>query len=732
MALLLNHLVSFVSRDEMYHRGNADFNRPSHGLMAVSLWTLSASISILSSRFILIELNYHFPLHLLLLHLFVLSAILVSHKFASAIKARYQTPRWFQATVEYTGESNPDERWYHGLPTAICAAAALPLFMQAILHWVNLSTLALMPAFAYLFCEIWTTISTKQSSIWIKFLEVILQAACCAVILYDEYRLSPQGIFCTLMAMLFTGLAMGFSKSPRPSFMESFSSRRSPSLITTAAVSFFITFIWCIRIEETLKAAEHILDVDPMVLGLNVGSTVAAVLFGDSFIVPISVEDHFSPDTSRQRVLIAQVSASFGFTAIVGFASSYLTMRSYATVLQAGAFCLAVVCIINGPRPAEEQDRTMYQTTLYDLERFQPSLVSLDSEGLDDDDSSPAQGLLGNETEADRFDYERWMSKIDTPSVLSIAAYAVIILTWIGFLACNFVSSSDVSEPIAQLDLAYEPTHSFDVVISMYKEPIEAVTSIMEGLSAIPAIAERSPRLFLYTKMEDMGPSNITELQEATNAYKVIHLPNVGREGETYLEHILINWDSVAKHTLFVQADVHNPREFFNRVQDYYSPNTGMLSLGFSGKSCDTANCGDRWSWYEDSSLLNDVCKRVGGEACKNILLSYKGQFIVSAARIRAVERELYEDLKTAMTDPDSWAHKEPWLNGREDSLNAPRFGYTMERLWSVVMQCSTEEIAWRCPTLLSRTRRGGDLTDCQCMDPEDDASLGFNSTVPI
>ncbi|OMP84067.1 hypothetical protein BK809_0001451 [Diplodia seriata] len=324
------------------------------------------------------------------------------------------------------------------------------------------------------------------------------------------------------------------------------------------------------------------------------------------------------------------------------------------------------------------------------------------------------------------------MSKIDTPSVLSIAAYAVIILTWIGFLACNFVSSSDVSEPIAQLDLAYEPTHSFDVVISMYKEPIEAVTSIMEGLSAIPAIAERSPRLFLYTKMEDMGPSNITELQEATNAYKVIHLPNVGREGETYLEHILINWDSVAKHTLFVQADVHNPREFFNRVQDYYSPNTGMLSLGFSGKSCDTANCGDRWSWYEDSSLLNDVCKRVGGEACKNILLSYKGQFIVSAARIRAVERELYEDLKTAMTDPDSWAHKEPWLNGREDSLNAPRFGYTMERLWSVVMQCSTEEIAWRCPTLLSRTRRGGDLTDCQCMDPEDDASLGFNSTVPI
>lgn len=79
------------------------------------------------------------------MHLFVLSAILVSHRFASAIKARYQAPSWFHATVEYTGESNPDERWYHGFPTALCAAAALPLLMQAILHWVNLSTLALMP-----------------------------------------------------------------------------------------------------------------------------------------------------------------------------------------------------------------------------------------------------------------------------------------------------------------------------------------------------------------------------------------------------------------------------------------------------------------------------------------------------------------------------------------------------------------------------------------------------------
>lgn len=605
--------------------------------------------------------------------------------------------------------------------------------MQAILHWTNLSTLALMPVFAYLFCDIWSLVSLRHSSIWIKFLEVIFHSACCMVILYDEYRLTPQGIICTLLAMLFTGLAMSFSQTFRPSLVDLCSyRRRSPSPITTATVSLFITLVWCAKKEDTLRAAEHILDVDPMLLGLNVASTVAAILLGNSFVVPISIQDYFSPETRKDRVLTAQVSATFGLTAIVGFASSYLTMRSYATALQAGAFCLAVVCIINGPQRAEDGSRWMFHSSLFDLERLRPTHVSLDSVPLDDDESSPAQGLLAGEEVDDEFDYESWMRKIGTPSVLSIAAYAVIILTWVGFLACNFanVSGSDIAEPLPQLDLAYQPAHGFDVVISMYKEPVESIQSIMEELSAIPAIAESSPRLFLYTKDEDMESSDIAELGNTTNAFKVIKLPNFGREGETYLEHILLNWDSLARQTLFVQADVHNPREFFNRVKDYYSPNTGMLSLGFSGKSCETANCGDRWNWYEEEGLLNDVCKRVDGETCKNILLSYKGQFIASAKRIRAIDRELYEELKEAMTDADSWAHKEPYLKGRPDSLNAPRFGYTMERLWSVVMQCSTEEIAWRCPTLLSRTRRGGDITDCQCLDPEDSFLNETNSTI--
>ena len=70
-----------------------------------------------------------------------------------------------------------------------------------------------------------------------------------------------------------------------------------------------------------------------------------------------------------------------------------------------------------------------------------------------------------------------------------------------------------------------------------------------------------------------------------------------------------------------------------------------------------------------------------------------------------------------SLTDPDSWAHQEACLAGRPDSMSAPRFGYTMERLWSTLMQCPDMRVAARWPMLLSRTRRGGSPADCQCLD---------------
>jgi len=251
----------------------------------------------------------------------------------------------------------------------------------------------------------------------------------------------------------------------------------------------------------------------------------------------------------------------------------------------------------------------------------------------------------------------------------------------------------------------------------MYKESTGSLNAIIASLRSIPSISDAEPRIIIYNKNPSADVHNI---QQALNASRVEHIPNVGREGETYLRHIVYSWDDLAKHTIFIQADVHNIREFIPRVRNYFDPAlTGMLSLGFSGNVCDCHRCTDRFGWREYSNIFHSVYDDAygNGTECKQVLLSYKGQFIASARRIRGVRRGLYEELHRAMADEDSWAHQPEYRRGREDSMNAPYFGYTMERLWSLLLQCSDMEIAWRCPTLLSGGRTLGSKADCQCFD---------------
>ncbi|KAL9065763.1 MAG: hypothetical protein Q9157_007361 [Trypethelium eluteriae] len=299
---------------------------------------------------------------------------------------------------------------------------------------------------------------------------------------------------------------------------------------------------------------------------------------------------------------------------------------------------------------------------------------------------------------------------------ITIVLLVVGLSSWATYMQANFLPTSGrrLEMPRPSLDLDYQPSSQLDIVISMYRESKTSVSSVISRITQIDVIAKTSPRVIVYTKDEDAEAS---QLQQALGAFEVIKLPNEGRESETYLHHVLRHWDNLAEHTLFMQADIHNPREFYPRVRDYFKFNTGMLSLGFSGNVCDCRNCGDRWGWSDTSGVLLDVYKDANQLSCGPMLLSYKGQFIASAQRIRGVERKVYEELRQALVDPESWAHQQKYLQGRPDSMNAPYFGYTMERLWSTLLQCSDMDIAWKCPTLLSGSRRGGDAGDCQCFD---------------
>ncbi|KAF2444209.1 hypothetical protein P171DRAFT_455094 [Karstenula rhodostoma CBS 690.94] len=429
-------------------------------------------------------------------------------------------------------------------------------------------------------------------------------------------------------------------------------------------------------------------------LAINLLATATALQAGKSFLVPI---DHAETekDCDVHGNNASNMLGLLAMTCIAGLLSALKLRRSYASWPQYIFFALVVALLSSRDLAARYRPRWI---TMYDAVPSDPS------------DYSDATYVAP--TPEDR-----------KHALLRIMLIAVALpAAWLAYLTLNF--SQHIHQKVVELqpilDLTYTPQTNTEIVISMYKEPSDQVAYLVSALRNMDNVG-RDAKVHIYVK--DMN-ANIEEIQQVTGANKVTALPNIGREGETYLKHILGNWDTLARETIFLQADVHNPREFYPRVRDYFVPGrTGMLSLGWSGQVCNCDTCGDRFGFRDTTYLFPEISNRINNAAkCDEVLLSYKGQFIASAKRIRGIDKSIYQDLHEAYVKQDSWAHQEEYLQGRPDSMDAPVFGYTMERMWNLIFQCNSMEIAWKCPTLLSGHRIGGNVEDCQCLDPKSDS----------
>jgi hypothetical protein len=96
-----------------------------------------------------------------------------------------------------------------------------------------------------------------------------------------------------------------------------------------------------------------------------------------------------------------------------------------------------------------------------------------------------------------------------------------------------------------------------DLIIARYNEDISWVSKL----------DKTKFNIFIYNK----GPK--------LDGYETIDLPNFGRESETYLHHIVNNYDNISEHTIFLQG---NPLEHI----------TGLSEFGYSDiqKDCDYQN----------------------------------------------------------------------------------------------------------------------------------------------
>ncbi|EMD00583.1 hypothetical protein BAUCODRAFT_99931 [Baudoinia panamericana UAMH 10762] len=273
--------------------------------------------------------------------------------------------------------------------------------------------------------------------------------------------------------------------------------------------------------------------------------------------------------------------------------------------------------------------------------------------------------------------------------VLTVAALGCTIM-WEAYQ----ISGSERTGRVAILDTSYRATSSdFDIVVNMYRENPDGVNNTLNRI--LRTIPHRS-RIFVYTKDEQ---ANIESLRSHFPTAIIAQGPNIGREGETYLHHVLTHWDDLGKHTMFIQAEVWEFESVLDRISRSFSARTGMQILGSVSEICDCHQCADAYwqdsagfvpHFYELANNSGNITETKRG--CGWLMLSYKGPFIASAARIRGSGRTVFEFLNDSIADPESWAHQRTtWESMRVgiDSMNAPSIGYSIERLWAGIMQCA-------------------------------------------
>jgi hypothetical protein len=504
---------------------------------------------------------------------------------------------------------------------------------------------------------------------------------CCAALLFGDNRLSAMGLACAIPAAVALGLA-----------------RLLPTSSTTLALDTLLPIVCgimvtsiCVLLKEwdAIEAIGNLTISDVVWLLTNTASSAVAVTMGNSCLVLMG------PLEQHKRFLASLLTlAGCG-----GCLSVLLTQRSYTTGPQLAAYGIALSALYILHRPKKGQDQLDTSVS------SQRPVAVLWCDGASDAASHTVEPMDPHCSTS--------LGAYDLDTACSYLGAGIGLVAWILFLAITFTPNTSATAP-AKLDYTFHPNIKVEVVISMYHEPVESVASLVASLQRIPALADA--QVHIYTKD---AIANKTFIQAQTGAHRVTQLDNIGRESETYLHHILSRWNFLSRHTLFVQAEVHNQKDLLWRLQTFFDPSyTGMLDLGFSGQSYSCAGqSSDRWGWRDHAGLVSHVYASIHHAPCSNVLLSYKGQFIVSASRIRGISKDIYYHLYRALLDPDGWAHQEKFLHGRTNSMSKPMIGYTIERLWNVLFQCADIATARSCPSYLGIGFFSRDRASCQCLD---------------
>jgi hypothetical protein len=171
-----------------------------------------------------------------------------------------------------------------------------------------------------------------------------------------------------------------------------------------------------------------------------------------------------------------------------------------------------------------------------------------------------------------------------------------------------------------------------ELVVARYRERVDWTRNI-----------PRAVRVSIYDKGGDLDERGFPV---------AARLPNVGREAETYLHHIVSRWDDLAEVTVFCQGHPFDHASDLHRtLRALAEGREAVAAFRWLGFIIDTDDPRGRrlfvpWSKNEDGrELAVDRFHDALFEAPAPPLLRFYpgGQFVVSAACVRARPRGFYE-----------------------------------------------------------------------------------------
>ncbi|RMY33255.1 hypothetical protein D0866_06054 [Hortaea werneckii] len=710
-------------------------------MQSLTTWLLAATTAICTTHHLIFQVKQRYPFHYLLLH-FATALILRlgKHTWLAVTRNQSPLPSWNDAKAYLR-----PWQWLYGASVI----TSLALAYRAMFDLPSGAALVMILALEWR-PEAWlrgglSLVHNRQLPELQSLLRGIILLCGLSAIYLKDYRLEMEGIKFSLLAFALTGIAkIAYFMAEQDWSRNKGSSdgidgaegigEHDPIPGTLILLAGTVTGAIATVIDETGPRITFKPAIAPVYMTVSVIAGGIALERGGHLFQRMgnrhSHREHvvgFLDRTTPGRILTstAVVHAVFGASILIG-STLNLDVWQYLGFLLASSATLTWTDLGFAVKKAQQEVANVRMEPLKATLAEQESLIEEPVASKDSNQPSDAP-MLGT--------ISTWFTATLFFAVLIIGPF-LVIQQGVYNLSAVTPSFWDRSGTSAR------SSRALDLVIARYDESAEQVANDINALVMLPNLGPLNPNVIIYDKAENANTStwanDLEDLLLPHIPLTVVVKPNIGREAEAYLGHIIDHWDDIADHTLFSQAAAHDIHALRRRLQDYFVPETGFLTLSYVGGFCShCSGCKDLAGWGEQDGVLEDIYSMFNnGSYCQDLVLAYRGQFVVSRNRIRSNDIKAYQHLRNQLIDMNDDKHKMPyldqnWMAGRRDRLDAPNFGFTIERMWGAIMQCSDQRIAKECPSLLAGLLGNRmPLGACQCLDMVDSDWPGLFSSM--